>query len=131
MMIMAIAGGAVAAVLFLGLMAAVGLHRDRGFYAALLIAIAFFYPVFSAERFDIDGALFQFLYAMPFVLIAMIGYRREPGLLATGLLLHASFDVVGLLFGFHAPELWAELCIGFDLVLALAARVFLLESTKR
>lgn len=126
MSITAIAFGAILAAAFLGLCATVGLHRDRGFYAALLIAIAFFYPVFSAERFAFDEALLQSVIALGFVGVALVGYRSGgSALLSVGLMAHATYDVVGLIFGVHAPELWAEFCIGFDWILAIAARLYL------
>lgn len=118
--------GGVFGAAFVALVATVGLHRDRGFYAALLMAIAFFYPVFSAERFALDEAAVQMLIALAFVGVAMVGYaKKSAGILSIGLITHATYDMVGLIFGVHAPELWAEFCIGFDWVLAIAARMFL------
>lgn len=121
-----IIAGALLGAAFLGLSATVGLHRDRGFYAALLIAIAFFYPVFSAERFAIDEAAIQAVIALIFLGVALAGYKSGgSAILSVGLMAHGTFDVAGLILGIHAPDLWAELCIGFDWVLALAARRYI------
>lgn len=118
--------GAALGALLVAMAGTVGLHRDRGFHAALLILIAFLYPVFSWERFDLDGMALQALLAAPFVGVALIGYRVAGGaVLGLGFLLHGLFDVAAGALQFHAPMLWSEICLGFDVVLGVAARRFL------
>jgi hypothetical protein len=125
MAIFAVLAGAGLAALLLAACAAVGLHRERAFYAAMLIAIASFYPVFAWERMAVDEALWQLPAVGGFVLLALLGYRQGSGFLSAAILAHAVFDLAAWTAGLHAPILWAELCMGFDVVLALAARRFL------
>ncbi|GGY54640.1 hypothetical protein [Parvularcula lutaonensis] len=121
--------GVVSAVVLLLAASTVGMHRDRGFYAALLIAIAFFYPVFSAERLAFDEAALHGAVGALFLMAALYGYRSGSGaILFAAFTAHAVFDSVGFVMDFHAPMFWAELCIGFDIVLAVAARTFLRRS---
>lgn len=123
--------GVAAAVILLFAASTVGMHRDRGFYAALLIAIAFFYPVFAAERFAFDEAALHGAVGALFLTAALYGYRSGGGwVLFAGFTAHAVFDAVGFAFDFHAPMFWTELCIGFDVVLAGAARSFLRPPTS-
>jgi hypothetical protein len=100
------------------------LHRNRGFYAGLLIALSFFYPVFAWERFQLSEMLFQLAIAAAFTGIAVIGYRRDASLIVLGLVLHAGYDLVAGFADVHAPALWTEFCFSFDLVLAAGARRF-------
>ncbi|MEE4208096.1 MAG: hypothetical protein V2I43_02370 [Parvularcula sp.] len=99
------------------------LHRNRGFYATLLIAISFFYPVFAWERFQLTEMLFQLAIAAAFVAIAVIGYRRDAAIIVLGLFMHAGYDVVAVIADVHAPSLWQEFCFSFDLTIAAGARL--------
>lgn len=126
MVVSAVIAGAVAAGILLFLAALVGLHRERAFYAALIIAIAFFYPVFSAERLDFQGAVIQCGIAFVFLWLALVAYKI-PNTFAMAFVIvgHAIFDAAAYGLGIHAPMFWAELCMGFDVVLAVGARVFI------
>lgn len=125
MIFVALLIGVILAVALLAAVASVGLHRDRAFYTAILIGVAAFYPVFAIERLDYSAALVQLLVAGGFVALALSGYRAGAQALGSVFLIHALYDVVALPLGIHAPLLWPELCLSFDLVFAAAARALL------
>lgn len=99
-----------------------GIIRERAFYVALLICIAFFYPVFAYERFALDEAVVQVFVACAFTTLAFWGYKAGGTVLAYAFVAHAVYDVVAGAIGLHAPMLWPEICLSFDLIMAYAAR---------
>ncbi|MBB4660231.1 MULTISPECIES: hypothetical protein [Parvularcula] len=97
-----------------------GLGKERAFYATLLMAIAFFYPVFAIGTDSATLAVNTSIAAL-FIGAAFYGYVRRPLVLPVALAVHAGFDVGVAQLGTPAPSWWAGLCIGADLTLAVGA----------
>ncbi len=97
-----------------------GLGREKAFYATLMMAIAFFYPVFAIGT-DLATLVINAAIAAGFIAAAFYGYARRPWILPAALAAHALFDILVAQAGSPAPEWWAGLCIGVDLLLALGA----------
>jgi len=104
----------------LGVNAAIGLHKERGVWPSLLIAIAAFYVVFAFEHSDHSGIGLQSVIALGFMALALIGYKSSLWLIVAGLVLHGIFDAVSLAYTANpAPNWWGPFCIGVDGLLAL------------
>jgi len=104
----------------LGVNAAIGLHKERGVWPSLLIAIAAFYVVFAFEHSDHSGIALQSVIALGFMALALIGYKSSLWLIVAGLVLHGIFDAVSLAYTANpAPNWWGPFCIGVDGLLAL------------
>lgn len=113
--------GIVLTVAVLGISSALGLHRERGVWPALLIAIAAFYVVFAFEHSSASGIFWQSAIAMTFMVLALFGYKTSLWFIVAGLVLHGIFDGVSLWLGASpAPHWWGPFCVGVDFLLAAA-----------
>ncbi len=101
-----------------------GLAKERAFYATLLMAIAFFYPVFAIGT-DLSTLVVNTSVAALFIGAAFYGYAKLARALPVALAAHAGFDVGVARLGTPAPDWWAGLCIGADLTIAAIAFVAL------
>lgn len=105
------------------------IHRDRGAYAVLLIAVAAPYVMMAVETHEPD-VLRHVLFGLFFTAVAVIGARWKPSLIAAGFVAHAAFDGILHYTPLLAPTpgWYGPVCIGFDLVLAAGLAVFLAPS---
>ena len=116
-MIAAASGVALAVAIFAGL-SVMGLVRDRGVLAVLLVAIASYYLVFSFENGDARDLLWHGVAFAAFVVFAAIGFSQGVRMIALGLVLHGLFDIAVVpLFSASAPAWWAAFCAGVDITL--------------
>ncbi len=95
----------------------------RGYFAITLFAAAAIYFVFAAAGMFSDTATYGFLGfetagVLLFSIVADVGWKISPGVLALGWLAHIYWDA-----GFHGrlqtpyvPEQYPGICIGFDFV---------------
>ncbi|RMH20092.1 MAG: hypothetical protein D6696_09035 [Acidobacteria bacterium] len=121
-MTLAIVIGALLGVVFAGLVRLVDRRRQVPLYAAGLVVAAAIYVVFALPAAGRGWLLVELGGLLLFTALAVAG-RRRPALIALGWLLHVAWD--GLLHQpTHAPFVpvaYPALCIGFDLVVAVAA----------
>jgi len=112
----------------LGISGAIGLHKERGVWPSLLIAIATFYIVFALEHSDNGVIAFQSVIALGFMALALIGYKTSLWFIAAGLALHGVFDAISLKYSANpAPDWWGPFCIGVDGLLALMLSIWILR----
>ncbi|WP_130618492.1 hypothetical protein [Dyella amyloliquefaciens] len=99
----------------------IGFDRDRAFYPVLLIAIASYDLVFAALTQDAGVIVAEFLLAMVFIVMAVIGFRKWPVLVLLGLVGHAAADVVHphMIANGGIPAWWPGFCAGFDVATAV------------
>jgi len=105
-----------------------GLDREKAFYTTVLIVVGSYYALFAAM-----GATGQVIAAEAalggvFLVLALIGFKRNFWIVAVGLVAHGVFD-----FFFHhllvenagMPRWWPGFCGTFDVVAGawLAARL--------
>ena len=93
--------------------------RERAAWTIILVAVAFFYPVFAVEGssrhdFYIHAAIF-----VAFAALAVAGYKRSSGLIAVGLIAHGVFDFFALGWNTGQPDWWPIFCGVVDIVLAV------------
>ncbi|MGH9515410.1 MAG: hypothetical protein ACRD3P_06995 [Terriglobales bacterium] len=102
-----------------GLIVIVGLDRESGFYPTVLIVIAAYYVLFAAMGASTRILLGEIAIASGFLLIAIIGYKRNLWLVAIALAGHGVFDIVHR-FLFEdpgVPRWWPGFCLVFDVIL--------------
>ncbi|WHZ38518.1 hypothetical protein [Sagittula sp. MA-2] len=107
------------------LMAIGGVMNQRGTWATIMVAIAF-YVVFAIQTRDTLEIVVHTGLAAGFVALAIIGARTSSWILAAALLGHGIFDVfAGSVISNPAPGWWGPFCLGIDVVLALALAAML------
>ncbi|MGH9629654.1 MAG: hypothetical protein ACRD7E_15165 [Bryobacteraceae bacterium] len=110
--------GVVVAVAVAGLAAGMGFDRDRSFAPVVLIVIAFYYVLFAAIGGSRQTLTIETTVATGFLLIALIGYKRNLGIVAAGIVGHGLFDFVHGLFINNPgmPSWWPGFCGAVDVL---------------
>jgi hypothetical protein len=110
-----------------GLAIIIGLDRERAFYPTLLIVFASYYALFAVMAGSGRTLIIEIVVGTGFLLVAIIGYKRNLWLVAIALVGHGVFDVVHhLLFeNPGVPHWWPSFCLVFDVILGglLAVRL--------
>ena len=105
--------------------------RQRGTWAATMVAIASFYVVFAIQSGDPFEIVVHTGLAIGFALLAIIGARVSAWLIAAALLVHGVYDIsVGAVLSNPAPGWWGPFCLAIDVVLAVALGVMLWRGQK-
>jgi hypothetical protein len=97
---------------------AVGLDRDRSFYATILIVVASYYDLFAFMGGTVEVAISEAAVAAAFVCVAVVGLRTNLWLVVIGLCAHGTFDL------FHdrminnpgVPLWWRSFCLSYDVI---------------
>lgn len=122
-LVMALAVGALATV--------TRMDRDRALYPATLIAIAALYGLFGT----IDGTpvviLAEVAGMVPFVALALLGFRRSLWVVVGALACHGVYDLLHAYIVDDAgvPAWWPVFCLAYDVMAALYLAVLLGRST--
>jgi len=97
---------------------AVGLARERSFYATVLIIVGSYYVLFAAMGASRRTLVAEIVVAVIFVLFAVLGFRGNLWLLAVGLIGHGAFDFVHHFFIDNpgVPRWWPGFCMAFDVL---------------
>ena len=109
----------------------VDIHRERGSYAVLLVAVAVPYVMMAVETHEPD--LFRHvLLGLGFAAVAMAGARWNLWLVVAGFVAHAVFN--GMLhytpLPAPTPGWYGPVCLGYDLILAAGLAGFLAQGRK-
>jgi hypothetical protein len=112
--------GIVLALMTSGLARLVGLDRDRAFYPTVLLVIASYYVLFAVMGGSGHALLSETLVMAGFLLLALIGFKRNLWLVAAALAAHGIFDF------FHdrvvvnpgVPPWWPAFCLTYDITAA-------------
>jgi hypothetical protein len=98
----------------------VGFDRDRAFYPTLMMVIAFYYGLFALMGGSLQALATESVAIAVFVVVAILGFRRNLWLVAGALFAHGIFD------WFHGqlipnpgvPVWWPKFCMTYDIVAA-------------
>lgn len=103
-----------------GLAIFIGLDREHAFYPTVLIVIAAYYVLFAVMGGSTRVLVIEIVVASGFLLVAILGYKKNLWLLAVALAGHGVFDIVHpLLFeNPGVPRWWPGFCLVFDVILA-------------
>ncbi len=104
-------------------------ERDRSFYPTVLIVIASYYLLFATLTDHLGVLAAEFVAFLGFLVLAILGARKWPLLVAVGLLAHGLFDLVHghLITNPGVPSWWPGFCLAFD----VTAGAYLLSTKNR
>jgi hypothetical protein len=99
------------------------LDRDRAYYPLMLIVIAWYYMLFAVMSGSMRTLLLESIPVAAFMVMAVVGFRRNPGLVATGLVAHGLFDSVHgqVITNTGMPSWWPAFCASIDIALGVYA----------
>jgi len=110
-----------------GFAATLDLDRERAFYPTLLIVIATYYVLFGVMGGSARALALEIAAASAFLVMAVLGFKRNLWLVAGAIVGHGVFDFVHHWFIENpgVPSWWPGFCLTFDVVFggALAARL--------
>lgn len=113
----------------------IGLERERAFYPTVLIVIALYYVLFAVMGGSAHTVVMEIVFASVFSVLAVVGYRRNLWLVATGIVGHGVFDSLRHVFSSNpaindpgVPAFWPGFCLVFDVIFGGWLMVRLLRS---
>ena len=94
----------------------VGLDRDRAFYSTVVIVVASFYVLFAVMGGTTHALLVELGVMAGFVVVAVMGFKRNLWWAAAGLVGHGVFDIFhgGLVDNAGVPAYWPAFCMAYD-----------------
>lgn len=109
---------------------AVGLDRDRAFYATVTIVVASYYGLFAVMGGSRDALIAECFVIAGFVLVAVLGFRFNPWLLVAALAGHGVFDLAHghVITNPGVPAWWPLFCSTYDITAAAYLAWLLLRS---
>ncbi len=107
-----------------------GFDRDRVFYPTLLIVIATYYILFAAMAGSASALTLESLAAGAFLILAVVGFRKNLWLVVAALAGHGIFDFFhhSVIRNPGVPLWWPGFCLSFDV---LAGGVLAVLLTRR
>ena len=101
--------------------AIIGFDRERAFYPTVLIVIASYYVLFAAMGASRRALIIEIIVASGFLLSAVLGFRKNLGLIVAALIGHGIFDFVHRFFIDNpgVPHWWPGFCLAFDVLLGI------------
>jgi len=119
--------GLILALAVAGLAAITGFDRERAFYPTVLIVIASYYVLFAAMGASGRTLVIEIVVASGFLLIAVVGFKRNLWWVVAALVAHGVFDFVHHMFIDNpgVPRWWPGACLVFDVTVGglLAVRL--------
>lgn len=112
-----------------GLAAGMGFDRDRSFTPTVLMVVASFYVLFALIGGSQRALVLEILVAIGFLLIALLGYKRNLWLVAAAIAGHGVFDFVhgSFIENPGVPQWWPGFCGAFDVLFGAWVAVLLLR----
>ncbi len=89
------------------------------FAATVLVAIAFIYVGFSLKGNPVNAIILESVMALVFYFLALIGYTRNPSLIAYGIILHGVWDILhhqAWLVKTDVAAYWPLFCLIVDII---------------
>jgi hypothetical protein len=113
--------------------AVIGFDRERAFYPTVLIVIASYYVLFAAMGASRRTLIIEIVVAGGFLLVAVLGFRRNFWLVVVALIGHGVFDFVHhfLIDNPGVPHWWPGFCLAFDVLLGAFLTVRLIRHPER
>ena len=116
-----------------GSAAVIGFDRERAFYPTVLIVIASYYVLFAAMGASRRTLIIEIVVAGGFLLVAVLGFRKNFWLVVAALIGHGVFDFVHR-FSIDNPGVplwWPGFCLAFDALLGVLLTVLLIRHPER
>src|SRR5437867_7650842 len=98
----------------------VGFDRDRAFYPTVLVVLASYYVLFAVMGGSIYALVIESMIMTGFLVVAVLGFKRNVWIVVGGLAGHGVFDVVHghVLANPGVPVWWPPFCLAYDLTAA-------------
>ena len=111
--------GLVLALMVAGFALITGFDRERVFYPTVLIVTASYYVLFAVMGASGRTLAIEIAVAALFLVLAVVGFRSSPWLVAGAIAGHGVFDLVHHLFIENPgmPHWWPGFCLTFDVAL--------------
>jgi hypothetical protein len=111
----------------------VGFDRERAFYPTVLIVIGSYYVLFAVMGASKRTLTIEIVVAGGFLLVAVLGYRRNFWLVVAALVGHGVFDCVHRFFIDNpgVPHWWPGFCLAFDALLGAFLTVRLIRHPEQ
>jgi hypothetical protein len=99
---------------------AIGLDRDRAFYATVTIVVASYYALFAVMGGSPGVLTVESIVIAGFVAASILGFKRNYWILVVALAAHGLLDSIHghLIANPGVPAWWPMFCMGFDLTAA-------------
>jgi len=112
-----------------GLATVIGFDRERAFYPTVMIVIASYYVLFAVMGGSSRTLIIEIAVSSGFLLVALLGYRRNFWLIVAALVGHGVFDFVHHLFIDNpgVPHWWPGFYLAFDGLLGVYLAVHLIR----
>jgi hypothetical protein len=116
-----------------GFAAVIGFDRERAFYPTVLIVIASYYVLFAAMGASSHTLTIESVVAGVFLLLAVLGYKRNFWIVVAALIGHGVFDFVHHFFIDNpgVPHWWPGFCLAFDVLFGAFLTVRLIRHPER
>jgi len=110
----------------------VGLDRDRAFYSTVTIVVASYYGLFAVMGGSMRALAHESIGIAGFLLLAVVGFKRNPWFLVAALAGHGVFDLVHghVIADAGVPVWWPAFCCAYDVVAAAYLAVLLLLRSR-
>jgi len=97
-----------------------GLDRDRAFYATVTIVVASYYGLFAVMGGSMAALASESVAMACFLLVAIVGFRRNPWILVAALAAHGVFDALHghVIANPGLPSWWPPFCLAYDVTAA-------------
>ena len=107
----------------------IGFDRERAFYPTVLIVIASYYVLFAAMGASGRTAVLETAFAVAFLLVAALGFKRNLWIVVAALIAHGVFDSAHqfLIANPGVPNWWPGFCLAFDGILGMVLAVRLVR----
>lgn len=128
---MALAVGALLALLVGLFGTVVGLDRERAFYTTAMIVIASLYALFAVMGGSSQALILESLAGAIFIAVAVAGFKSSLWLVAVALAAHGIFDFIhaAIIANPGVPNFWPPFCLSYD-VIAATYLAWLLKSGR-
>jgi hypothetical protein len=116
-----------------GFAAIAGFDRERAFYPTVMIVIASYYVLFAAMGASRRTLIIEIVIASAFLLVAVVGFRKNFWLVVAALIGHGVFDFIHHFFIDNpgVPHWWPGFCLAFDALLGGFLAVRLIRHPER
>ena len=116
-----------------GFAVVVGFDRERAFYPTVMIVVASYYVLFAAMGASGRTLIIEIAVACGFLLVAVLGFRKNAWLVVAALIGHGVFDFVHRFFIDNpgVPHWWPGFCMAFDVLLGTFLTVRMMRHPER
>lgn len=122
--------GLILALVVAALARRIHLDRDSAFYPTVLMVVASYYVLFAVIGQSTRATAIETVVMITFVIVAVVGFRKNLWLVAGGLATHAVFDWFhgAVVVNSGVPSWWPGFCLSYDAAAASILAALLINS---